>query len=178
MRLIDKTDKLKRRNFLSASVGAVAITAISPLASGQGLAETLKSIPADAFPMLVKMARDIYPHDRLPDIHYELAVQTIDGQVSFDETKKNILADGAKDLDAASIHLKNRSYLAIENEADRVEVLKSVENTPFFRVMQSGLVTALYNQQGLWKKFGYEGSSAEKGGYLHRGFNDIDWLPA
>jgi hypothetical protein len=39
-------------------------------------------------------------------------------------------------------------------------------------------VTALYNQQELWTKLGYEGSSAEKGGYLHRGFNDLDWLPA
>ena len=28
-----------------------------------------------------------------------------------------------------------------------------------------------------WKKLGYEGSSAEHGGYLHRGFDDIDWLP-
>ena len=24
---------------------------------------------------------------------------------------------------------------------------------------------------------GYEGSSFEQGGYLHRGFNDLDWLP-
>jgi hypothetical protein len=25
--------------------------------------------------------------------------------------------------------------------------------------------------------FGYEGASADKGGYIDRGFNDIDWLP-
>ena len=40
-----------------------------------------------------------------------------------------------------------------------------------------GLVVSLYNQTEIWPKFGYEGSSAEHGGYLHRGFNDIDWLP-
>ena len=33
------------------------------------------------------------------------------------------------------------------------------------------------NQKALWPKFGYEGSSFEHGGYLHRGFNDLDWLP-
>jgi hypothetical protein len=40
------------------------------------------------------------------------------------------------------------------------------------------MITALYNQPDLWAKLGYEGSSAEHGGYIHRGFNDIDWLPA
>ncbi len=29
----------------------------------------------------------------------------------------------------------------------------------------------------VWAKLGYQGSSIEYGGYLHRGFDDIDWLP-
>jgi hypothetical protein len=28
----------------------------------------------------------------------------------------------------------------------------------------------------VWTKLGYEGPSAPEGGYLHRGFDDIDWL--
>ena len=40
----------------------------------------------------------------------------------------------------------------------------------------SGTMTPLYNQPELWTKFGYEGPSSAQGGYLHRGFNDIDWL--
>jgi hypothetical protein len=28
----------------------------------------------------------------------------------------------------------------------------------------------------MWKVLGYEGESASKGGYINRGFNDIDWL--
>jgi hypothetical protein len=36
---------------------------------------------------------------------------------------------------------------------------------------------SLYNQKEVWPKFGYEGSSAEHGGYIKRGFADIDWLP-
>ena len=28
----------------------------------------------------------------------------------------------------------------------------------------------------LFPLFGYEGSSVEKGGYLARGYNDLDWL--
>ena len=34
----------------------------------------------------------------------------------------------------------------------------------------------LYNQQELWPIFGYEGESFSKGGYINRGFDDIDWL--
>ena len=45
------------------------------------------------------------------------------------------------------------------------------------RFMRGDLVVSLYNQKEVWPKFGYEGSSAEHGGYINRGFADIDWLP-
>ena len=46
----------------------------------------------------------------------------------------------------------------------------------FFKTLRSDLVVSLYNQPAIWPKFGYEGSSAEHGGYIARGFDDIDWL--
>ena len=46
-----------------------------------------------------------------------------------------------------------------------------------YNLAQYDLVVSLYNQKELWPKFGYEGSSAEHGGYIKRGFADIDWLP-
>ncbi len=57
-------------------------------------------------------------------------------------------------------------------------LLHGIEATPFFNKVRSGLVVSLYNQPEIWHRFGYEGSSAEYGGYIARGFNDIDWLPA
>jgi hypothetical protein len=54
---------------------------------------------------------------------------------------------------------------------------RGIEETEFFKKLRSDLVVSLYNQKDLWPKFGYEGASAEKGGYLHRGFDDISWLP-
>ena len=53
----------------------------------------------------------------------------------------------------------------------------SIEPTPFFQKVRGDLIVSLYNQKELWPKFGYEGSSAEHGGYIKRGFADIDWLP-
>lgn len=181
MRIVDKIDVMSRRNFIGRSAGTAALLAASPVIAGKAHAvEALKTAPASAMPALVKMARDIYPHDRLPDSIYEIAVAAIDEQLAGDESGKLTLAKGLADLNAAAAALKGAPYLSITKEEDRVEVLKSMEKagSPFFAAMRSNMVTALYNQEEIWANFGYEGSSAEKGGYLHRGFDDIDWLPA
>ena len=35
----------------------------------------------------------------------------------------------------------------------------------------------LYYLPAVWALLGFEGSSVEFGGYVDRGFDDIDWLP-
>jgi hypothetical protein len=55
-------------------------------------------------------------------------------------------------------------------------VLKQIESTPFFQAIRGGLVVGLYNQKEVWPIFGYEGESYSKGGYIARGFDDIEWL--
>ena len=57
-----------------------------------------------------------------------------------------------------------------------MKVLGAIERTPFFAKIRAGMVTGLYNQKEVWTLLGYEGSSFEHGGYLERGFNDLDWL--
>jgi hypothetical protein len=172
--VIDKSVSTDRRRFLSGSAGAAAF-----VAAGPALAQ-LKTGPASAAPTLARMARDLYPHDRLPDAAYAAAVAAIDGQFADDPSRGLSMARGAQELDNAAQALSGRPYLAIDGEAGRVAVLKSMEQagSAFFKAMRAGMITTLYNQEGLWPKFGYEGSSAEKGGYLHRGFDDLDWLPA
>ena len=51
-----------------------------------------------------------------------------------------------------------------------------MEKDPFFQKVRSGLITGIYNNKEVWPVFGYEGESASKGGYINRGFNDLDWL--
>ena len=48
--------------------------------------------------------------------------------------------------------------------------------SPFFRSVYQATIDHLYNDERVWSHIGYEGSSFEKGGYLGRGFDDIDWL--
>ena len=49
--------------------------------------------------------------------------------------------------------------------------------TPFFALVHATTVVALYDDHEVWDLLGYEGSSFDKGGYLDRGFDDLDWLP-
>ena len=59
----------------------------------------------------------------------------------------------------------------------RDAVLKSVENSAFFTTVRMATINNLYTNPLVYRFFGYEGSSVEHGGYIHRGFDDIGWLP-
>ena len=59
----------------------------------------------------------------------------------------------------------------------QTQVLRQIEATPFFKTVRGTSVFVIYNNPDAWAKIGYEGESYSKGGYLTRGFNDIDWLP-
>jgi hypothetical protein len=126
---------------------------------------------------LARMARDIYPHDHIGDVFYIRAVQPWDDKAATDAAFKAMLEGGVARLNADAHDAHGVSYVEVGWEADRVALLRASEQTDFFKKCRADLVVSLYNQHDLWAKFGYEGSSAEYGGYIHRGFNDIDWLP-
>jgi hypothetical protein len=120
---------------------------------------------------LIQMARDIYPHDQVADEYYAAAVKGYDTQDSAAMIESGIAA-----LNAAAQGKGHASYLAIGWERDRVDILRGMEDSSFFQTIRGGLVTGLYNQKAVWPLFGYEGESFSKGGYIDRGFDDIQWL--
>ncbi len=83
---------------------------------------------------------------------------------------------GITELNAAAVAAGHADYLTIGWEDDRVAVLKAIESGVFFQTIRAGLVTGLYNQKAIWPIFGYEGESFSLGGYIERGFDDINWL--
>jgi hypothetical protein len=163
--------------------GAMAGPAAGLAAAGMGIgakaawAQAAKILAPHTMATLVLMARDIYPHDRLGDVYYIAAVTPYDAKAGNDAAFRKLIETGVTDLDNVARFQSKKAYLDIPWEADRVVVLKRVEKGPFFQKVRGDLVVSLYNQQAVWPKFGYEGSSADKGGYIHRGFNDLDWLP-
>lgn len=165
---------LTRRALLSRAVAAGALAIVGPgfvAAPDAAWAVEVTAISEHQMATLLQMARDIYPHDRVGDRFYAVAIKSYDS-----EEQKQLVADGIAALDAAAKQAGFDNYLAAGWEDERVAILRSIEDTPFFQTIRGGLVTGLYNQKDVWPIFGYEGESFSQGGYIDRGFDDIDWL--
>ncbi len=174
MRVIDRRTPLTRRTVLRGSAIAVpGIAAGMAIAPDAAWAQGAKNLTPATMATLARAARDIYPHDRLADAHYITAVAGYD---SAAPAVRELMTKGCASLDAEAHKRHGTVYLAVADESDRVAILQAMETSAFFGKLRGDLVVTLYNQQSLWMKFGYEGASADKGGYINRGFNDIDWL--
>ena len=165
---------LTRRALLGRAIAASALVVTGAgfvAAPDAAWALEVSVITPEQMATLLQMARDIYPHDQVADRFYAVAVKGYDA-----EGAKDLVAAGVAELNAAAQAQGHADYLSIGWEEDRVKVLQAVEATVFFQTVRSGLVTGLYNQKDVWPIFGYQGESFSQGGYIDRGFDDIDWL--
>ena len=124
--------------------------------------------------VLAAMARAMYPHDRLPDIHYHRVVAALDVKAAADERLALLLNEGIGFL--ATTTGRQPSEFGQLSESEQVPALRRLEETPFFQAVAAEVIVNLYSQHDVWPYFGYQGPSNDKGGYLNRGFDDIDWL--
>ncbi|WP_096787386.1 Twin-arginine translocation pathway signal [Rhodobacter sp. CZR27] len=165
---------LTRRELLSRSMAAGATFAIGTgfvAARDAAWALEVNQLKPGTMATLIQMARDIYPHDRLADEFYAVAVKGYDVPESAP-----MIEEGIAGLDAAARGRGFPSYLETGWERDRVDLLRGMQDGEFFQTIRGGLVTGLYNQKAIWPLFGYEGESFSHGGYIERGFNDISWI--
>jgi hypothetical protein len=181
MRRLPSRPDVNRRGFLSGSgLAAIGVTVVPvaalTMAPAELYAQTFSALGADIGKALIRIARDVFPHDKLPDKYYAVAVAAYDGASAKDSKLKSLLTEGVTALDASATAAHGKRYAEVPEEARRVALLKAIEATPFFQRIKGDLVFGLYNNKEVWPLLGYEGSSVEKGGYLNRGFNDINWL--
>ena len=165
---------LTRRQLLSRATAAGASFVIGSgfvAAKNAAWAMETAALSPTTFATLVQMARDIYPHDHVGDEYYVVAVKGYDTAENAPGIEAGIAA-----LDAAAQGKGFARYLETGWERDRVDILRGMEDSAFFQRIRGGLVTGLYNQKAVWPLFGYEGESFSQGGYIDRGFNDINWL--
>jgi hypothetical protein len=165
---------MTRRELLSRSAAAGAAFVVGAgWVAGRDAAWALEvsHLKPETMATLVQMARDIYPHDHVPTEFYVSAVRGYDSADTAPMVEAGIAA-----LDAAAEGAGHGSYLGAAWEDDRVAILRGMENSAFFQSVRGGLVTGFYNQKAVWPLFGYEGESFSQGGYVDRGFNDINWL--
>lgn len=147
--------------------GVDTTTADDPLGGLQALQRQQAEI-------LTGVARAMYPHDRIPDLHYQRVIAALDAKAAADESVRHVLTEGIGFL--ATTTGRRPEEFASLLEPEQVAALTRLEHTPFFTAIAAEVVVNLYSQPDVWPCFGYEGPSNDLGGYLNRGFDDIDWL--
>ncbi|HAG75100.1 MAG TPA: Twin-arginine translocation pathway signal [Thauera sp.] len=181
MRVVEKRITFSRRGFLKgggmAALGVGALsTATLMLPASEALAGNFKVLGASTGKTLLQLARDIFPHDRISDRYYLQALEPLEAQAGQDEKLKTLLTEGVAALDRLAKLRFKKAYTDLPKESDRLTLLYVIEHGAFFQKVKGHLVTGFYDNKAVWQLFGYEGSSWEKGGYINRGFDDIDWL--
>jgi hypothetical protein len=175
LKLSDWARKLSRRGFLAGGAATVAAIAAKPLLAVPAPADT--EAAADRLPAtLVRFTRDLFPHDRLPDSAYEKAIAPLLEEAAREPSTKKLLIEGIAQLNTMTAASGGKNYVDVSDERVRLAAIKQIESGAFFAKVYGDTITPLYNQPGMWAKFGYQGPSSALGGYLHRGFNDLDWL--
>ena len=129
-------------------------------------------LPDDALARLVRVIKAAFPHRTMPDGPYQRTAEHIVETVATDPFQTAQLGQGLVSLDA----LRRRPFADLEPE-EALAVLQQVEHTPFFQLIRSTTVVFMYSDREVWSVLGYEGESSDQGGYVHRGFDDLDWLP-
>ena len=166
--------KLNRRRFLAQtgkSVGVLAAASALPPLMVEASPAVLNSEERLAESLLVVLRR-MFPHEQLGDHCYTPIVDALLADAEKDQVLAEKITDGMKELNSYA----KRTWLDL-TEAEQVEALVRIEDEPFFKMLHGRAVWTFYNNHEVWEALGYEGPSFSKGGYLARGFNDLDWLP-
>src|SRR6202050_5638479 len=168
---------MKRREFLRTGALVVVGTAVgaSGLIAKASAAEALPKFsvlkPHEA-QTLLQASRQIFPHSKLSDAPYWNVVSQLDAAAQADPSVATLLKDGVAELDSSQA-----SKFADLSSEQKVSVLKSIETTPFFQKVRGVELQTLYSDPAVFKALNYQGASYAMGGYLHHGFNDLEWLP-
>jgi hypothetical protein len=168
------SDALNRRLFLktTGAAGFVTLGAGMVMAPDGAWAMTLAKLNEPEATTLLRLERDLYPHDNIGDGPYAKVVEKLDQDATKDPKTAELLAKGVKALNAAV----GGKYTTAP-EAKRLHALNSMQNDAFVQLVRGTMINTFYNEHAVWQKLGYQGSSAEYGGYIDRGFNDLAWLP-
>jgi hypothetical protein len=173
----DHDVSLSRRSLLKgATTAALMISAGAIINPMEAWGLEVKALKPETMQTMIQMARDIYPHDRVADRFYAIALKEYDTKSASDAALRNQIEDGIAKLDELAKARHGARYVDVAWESQRVAILREIEKDPFFQKVRGGLVVSLYNQKEVWPVFGYQGESAIHGGYVNRGFDDIDWL--
>lgn len=165
-----------RRRFLVAAIACSTVIATGlgagALRAGSAWAQARDGVTDEVAAMLARLARLLYPHAAIADSVYAEVMADILAATADDPALAATLSTAQDVLDRA------QAGDWFELAADRqLAALRAAEAEDFFAAVQVAVRDRFYTHAAVWEHIGYPGSSVEHGGYVERGFDDIDWLP-
>ena len=114
---------------------------------------------------LTQLGRDLFPHPSVADEKYRTLAMAFE-------------ADNAEVAAYLAGVLSQPHRLFEDHTATRRRALIEVNfGEASLQAYRFATLVGLYNDLDVTRHFGYQGPSIYEGGYLDRGFNDLDWLP-
>jgi len=158
-----------------SSTRRTVLVAISQLAAVSTLAGCGRRGSSDAaqaresdVELLAGLAYDLLPFPELSPASYLNAAQQM-----LDLDSAEVVAGLAKLREVS----RDTAWRELP-EGERLALLSSWEGNSFFGVLRANTMRTLLRDPATFAIVGYGGPSIQLGGYLSRGFDDIDWLTA
>ena len=146
--------------------------AFASLGGRAGAGETADLPPNSGGNILADVVYQLFPHPGLNKDVYEQVTEQLNDRIIQSADLTDMLNDAMEVLSGNS----HENWFALP-ERDKSRALEKIQRTPFFQFVLNEALGGVYRHRLTWELLGYEGSSLEFGGYINRGFNDIDWLP-
>ncbi len=159
---------IARRDFMLTGMAFAGLAALA----GCSREEPTTRGNSEGFDALAALIVVLFPHKNINPSVYEEVAELVRAQLSAREDWARLQQEGRAALNAAA----GAPWESLEMGA-RVKAAEVISKTRFFKTVYQAALFEFYSHPAVWALVGYPGSSAEQGGYLHRGFDDIDWLP-
>jgi hypothetical protein len=157
-----------RRRFLAASL-VFSTSAVSGVTWLHGAAAWAGSRDGAT---LAEFGRRLFPHAGMADAVYAKVMDDVLMSLASISASDDVLMVTEQALDSQ----QDKPWAELD-EAAQIKAIENIQGEAYFAAVLGAVRGAFYNDPAVWAHIQYPGSSKEFGGYIQRGFDDIDWLP-
>ena len=143
---ITSSKRISRRELLKRCMVVGAGLAVGTgFVAGSTVALWRRNVTSKEMATLIRMARDVYPHNHIPDEYYARAMKGYDSADSKSSVSEGLRFEQA----SAGKRLYRLSLCCWED--DRIEMLKNIEDSSFFQTVRGNRLLGYITR----KRFGH-----------------------